>query len=62
MATAKSWSRGWSRPRAFSDAKWAGSCACATHPKDFRFHLDTLLDEAIEMTRLLDRMSSEREE
>ncbi len=32
------------------------------HTPELRFHLDTMLDQAIEMTRLLDRMSSEREE
>jgi ribosome-binding factor A len=32
------------------------------HTPELRFHLDTQLDEAIHMTRLLDRMASEREE
>ena len=32
------------------------------HTPELRFHLDMVLDEAIEMTRLLDRMASEREE
>ena len=32
------------------------------HTPELRFHIDTALDEAIAMTRLLDQLSSEREE
>jgi ribosome-binding factor A len=32
------------------------------HTPELRFHLDTQLNVAIEMTRLLDRMTAEREE
>jgi len=30
------------------------------HTPELRFHIDSLLDEAIDMTRLLDRLASER--